>query len=91
MITDPHCANAAGIGVAERAIIVAKQMTWRFVPRKGVSDLPSDPLGSRIVRHADAHQPPATVMQDHQAIEHLERDGADHEQIQRSDAGGMIA
>jgi len=91
MIADPHCANAGGVGVAEGAIIVAKQMTWSFVPWKGVSDLPSDPLGSRIVRHADAHQPPASVMPDHQAIEQLERDGAGHEQIQRSDAGGMIA
>jgi hypothetical protein len=91
MIADPHCANAAGVGAAERAIIVAKQMTWRLVPRKRVSDLPSDPLGSRIVRHADAHQPPVSVMQDYQAIEQLERDAADHEQIQRSNAGGMIA
>ena len=91
MIADPHCPNAAGVGWAERAVTVAKQMTWRFVPGKGVSHLPSDPLGSRIVRHADADQPPASVTQDHQAIEQLERDRAYHEQIQRSDAGGMIA
>jgi hypothetical protein len=32
VIPDPHCPNAAGIGWAEGAITVAKQMTWRFVP-----------------------------------------------------------
>jgi hypothetical protein len=74
----------------EGAVAVAKHITWRFVPRKGVSYLPSDPLGSRIVRHANAHQPPAGVTHDYQAIEQLERDRGYDEKIQRGDPGGMI-
>src|SRR5271170_382606 len=88
MIADPHGPNAAGIGWAEGAITVTKQMTWRFVPGKGGSHLTSDPLGSRIGSDIDRDQPPAGMTQDHQAIEQLERDRANH--IQRSNAGGMI-
>jgi hypothetical protein len=74
MIANPHCLNAAGIGWAEGAVAVTKQMLWRLVPREGVTYLPSDPLGSRIVRHADAHQPPAGVTEDYPAIEQVEQD-----------------
>ena len=31
------------------------------------------------------------MTQDHQTLEQLERDGAHHEQVQRSDAGSVIA
>jgi len=33
------------IAWAECTVAVANQMTWRFVPRKGVSHLPGNPLG----------------------------------------------
>src|ERR1700730_9954375 len=66
-------------------------MTWRFIPGESVCHLPGDPLGSRIGSDADRDSPPAGVTQDHQAVEQLERDGAHHEQIQRSDACGVIA
>src|SRR5215469_14385987 len=91
MVADPHCPNATGVGWAEGPVTVTKQMTRRFIPGESVRHLPSDPLGSRIARHADAYQPPSGVTQDHQAVEQLERDGAYNEQIQRSDAGGMVA
>src|SRR5260221_14473924 len=78
------------MGTAEGSITVAKQMTWRFVPGKGISHLACEPFGSRIVRHADAHKSPAGVAKDYQAMEQLERDRVDDEQIQRSDDCGMI-
>ena len=53
MIADPHCPNAMGVRWAEGPVTVAKQVTWRFVPRKDVSHLPSDPLCSRIGSDAD--------------------------------------
>ncbi len=40
MIADPDCTNAMGVGWAEDTVAVANQMIWRFVPRKGVSQLP---------------------------------------------------
>src|SRR5208337_1147183 len=80
-----------GVGWAEGPVAVTNQMTWRFIPRESVSYLPSDPLLSRIGSDADRDQPPAGVTQDHQAVEQLERDGPHDEQIQRSDASGMIA
>src|SRR5579864_2855717 len=91
MIADPHCANAMGVGWTECSITVTKQETRRFVPRKGVSHLPSDPIGSRIGSDADRDEPHAGVTQDHQAVEQLEGDRVYDEQIQRSDARGMIA
>ncbi len=42
MIADAHRSNAMGVGWAEGSVTVAKQMTWRFIPRERVSHLPSD-------------------------------------------------
>ncbi len=70
-----------GVSWAEDPVAVANQMTWRFVPGKGVSHLPGDPLGSRIVSHSNRDESPSGVTQDHQAVEQLERDRAYDEQI----------
>src|SRR5208337_475137 len=80
-----------GVGWAEGPVAVTNQMTWRFIPGESVCHLPCDPLLSRISSDADRDQLPAGVMQDHQAVEQLERDGAHYEQIDGSDASGMIA
>ena len=40
---------------------------------------------------ADSREPPAAVLQDYQAVEELERDGPNHEQVERCDPSGMIA
>ena len=66
-------------------------MTRRFVPGKRVCYLTYDPLGGRIVRHADAHQSPPGVTKNDQALEQLKRDSTNHEQIDRSYPGGMVA
>ena len=52
-ISDPHCANAAGVGWAEGPVAVANEMTWRFITGESVSYLPSDPLGGWIGSDAD--------------------------------------
>jgi len=67
------------------------QMTRRFIPQKGIRHLSRDPLGRRIVRHTDAHQSPASVAKNYQAIEQLEGDGANHKQIDGGDPSGVIA
>jgi|SRR5208282_4877415 len=56
----------------ECSVAVANQVTRRFVPGKGVSHLTCDPLGGRIVRHADADQSPSGVAKNRQEIEQLE-------------------
>src|SRR6266446_9061207 len=86
VISDPHRTNATGVRRTERAIAVANQVTRRFVPWKRVRHLTCDPLGGRIVRHADAHQSPAGVAKNDQAIEQLEGDGTHHEQIDGRDS-----
>jgi hypothetical protein len=62
-------------------------MTGRFVPGKGIGHLARDPLGGRIVRHADAHQSPSGVTKNDQAVEQLERDSTNYEQIDGRDPG----
>jgi hypothetical protein len=76
VISDAHRTNATGVRRTERAIAVANQVTRRFVPRKRANHLTCDPLGGRIVRHADAHESPAGVTKNDQAIEQLEGDSA---------------
>src|ERR1700681_1088324 len=82
VISDPHCTNAAGVRRTECAVAVANQVMRRFVPGKRVSHLTCDPLGGRIVRHADAPQSPSGVAKNDQAIEQLERGSPNHEQIE---------
>jgi hypothetical protein len=89
-ISDSHRADAAGISRTKCTIAVANQMTRRLVPRKGISHLSRDPLGGRMVRHADAHQSPSGVAKNDQAVEELEGDSAHHEQIERRDPSGVI-
>jgi hypothetical protein len=48
-----------GVGWTECSVMVAHQVPRCFVPGKGISHLARDPLGGRIVRHPDTHQPPA--------------------------------
>src|SRR6202043_4292263 len=91
MVADPHCPNAMGVGWAEGPVTVTNQVMRRFIPGKSVGHLTSDPLGSRIGSDADHDQSPAGMTQDHQAVEQLERDSAYDEQIQRSEAGRVIA
>src|SRR5713101_5223688 len=91
VISDPHRTNAAGVRRTECAVAVANQVTRRFVPGKRVSYLTCDPLGGRIVRHADAHQSPSGVAKNDQAVEQLEGDGANHKQIDGRDPSGMVA
>ncbi len=85
MVTDTHCPDAAGIGWAEGATTVAKQVTRRFIPGEGVSDLACGLLVCRIGSHSNRDESPAGVTQNHQAIEQLARDRPHHEQIQQSD------
>src|ERR1700731_3887315 len=53
MIADTHCPNAMGVGWAEGPVAVAKQVTWPFVPRKGVGYLSGNPLGGWIGSHTN--------------------------------------
>jgi len=52
----------------ECAVAVANQVARRFVPGKRVGHLTSDPLGSQIVRRADADQSPSGVAKNYQAV-----------------------
>ena len=91
VISDPHGMNTAGIRGTECTVAVANQVTRCFVPRKGIGHLARNPLGGRIVRHADAHQSPPGVTKNDQAIEQLKRDSTNHEQIDGRDPSGMVA
>jgi hypothetical protein len=58
----------------------------RFVPRKGFGYLPRDPLSDRIGSDTDCGKPSASVMENHQAAEELERDRPHDEQVDGRDA-----
>src|ERR1700730_8281578 len=61
VMPNPDGTLAVDVRRAECAVAVANQVMRRFVPGKRVSHLTCDPLGGRIVRHADAHQSPSGV------------------------------
>src|SRR5271166_4134513 len=92
-------ATSYAAGLSEREI--ARLYGWsqsaihRRLVREGVLRRPvtcgNEPRGIRLGSDADRDHPPAGVTQDHQAVEQFELDPAYDEQIQRSDASGMIA
>ena len=67
------------------------RMTWRYIPRKGVNHLHRNPLTVGFANHTNRDQAPARMTQDHRAIEQLEGDLANDEQIRRSGASGLTA
>jgi hypothetical protein len=91
VISDSHCTNAADVRRTECPVAVANQVTRRFVPGKRVRHLTRDPLAGRIVRHADAHQSPAGVTKNDQAVEQLEGGSTNREQIDGRDPSAMVA
>src|SRR5208283_5988499 len=84
VIADAHRANAPGVSRPERAIAVTEQMSRRPIPREGFGHLTSNPFRRWVRGDSDPDQPSASVVKNHQTIEQLERDGADHEEIDRS-------
>jgi hypothetical protein len=91
MIADPHRSNASGMGRPECPVAIAEQESRCFVPGKAFGYLPGDPLGGWIGGDVTRDQPSATVVEDRQALQKLERDRPHHEQVDRCDAGGLIA
>jgi hypothetical protein len=91
MITDGHRADASGVRQPESTVAVADQMTRRFVPGEGFGHLARNPLRRGISGNGDPDQSPSRVVENHQAIEKSEGDGADHEQIKRCNPGGLVS
>jgi hypothetical protein len=64
---------------------------WVFHPREGFGCLTRNSLRCRIAGYGNPDQPSSSVAKNDQAIEQLERDGADYEQVDRSNSCGVIA
>jgi hypothetical protein len=90
VIADTHRTDAPSVRGAERVVPVAEQMLGCFIPRERLRDLPCDPLRRRIAGYCDPEEPSSSVAKNYQTIEQLERDGVDHEQINRSYSRSMI-
>jgi hypothetical protein len=62
-----------------------------MIPRESLGDLAREPLRSRICCHAKRYPKPAAVPNDNEAIEDLESDCWQDEEVDRCDAVGMVA
>src|SRR5271167_3070246 len=91
MIADAHGTNASRVRGPERAVAISDQMLGCFIPWESFGHLTCDPLLCWIGGDSDPDQFSLSVAKNHQTIEQLERDGADNEEVSRSDPGRLIA
>ena len=73
------------------AISIADEVAGRLVPRKGLGDLAGNPFGGWVCGDVGPDQTASLKMDDRQAIEQLEVDGRNDEQIDSGDLRRVIA
>jgi len=77
--------------MTENAVAIADQVSGRLVPGESLSHLPGDPFGGWMRGDPEAYQEPAIVIEDDQTVEEFEKRGRYDEQVDRSNARGMVA
>ena len=70
---------------------ITDQVARCRVPRECFGDLSGDPIGGRICGHIGPDEPSPLQAQDDQAVQHLEPDRRNDEQINGGNVGGVIA
>ena len=77
--------------LAIRGIAITQQIAWSSVPRERFGYLSRRPACGRVPCDIKAHDLPAIVRQNDHNIEQPKRSGHHDEQVDRNDAGGLIA
>ena len=67
----------------EDAVSIVKQVTVGTVHTNNFSQLLQGPVRARVCRDIDAHQSPATMLDDHKHVEHSEGRGDSNEEVAR--------
>jgi len=71
---DAHVLHPVTEVPAVDAVPVAKQKTRSFLERKHFDDLLSGPPGSRVCRHIEVDDASTFMLEDHEDVQHAERD-----------------
>src|SRR5580692_3612825 len=82
-VPDAHGSQSACDDRTVDAITVPDHVTRSTVPRKSLGDLPCDPLRRRVACDVDPDEISAVNPYNHEAVQQLEANGRDHEQIHR--------
>ena len=90
-VPNAHGSKTPRYGMAIRGISVPNEVSGRLLPREGLGDLSSDPVGRRIGGDVDPDQVASLKPDDHQTMEQLEAGGRNDKQVDGADAWGMIA
>jgi hypothetical protein len=90
MVADSHRTNAARVYRTECPVTVADQVPWCFIPWKSLCHLSGDPFGRRMSGDSEPYQPPTLMTQDYKTIEQFEKRSRHHEEIDRSNACGVV-
>src|SRR5208282_2317621 len=90
-IANAHRPHAPDEGMTVHAVAIADQVLRRLVPGESLSHLLGDPFGGWMSGDAEAYQQPAVVAEHHQTVEQFEERGWYDEQVDRSNARGMVA
>ena len=87
---DAQARDAPNKSLAVYRVTVAEEVPGCPVPREGLHQLLSGPLGRRMFRHVEVENTPSIMRQHDEHKEHPERDRRDREEVQRDDLGHMI-
>jgi hypothetical protein len=78
-------------GAPNAGVAISDQMLGCLIPWESFGHLSCDPLRCWIGGHCAPDQFSSSVAKNHQTIEQLEGDGADNEEVGRSDPGRLVA
>src|SRR6266705_1783443 len=90
-VSNAHGTQSVFKGLAVDAVPIPDQIPRRLVPRKCLRDLAAKPRCGRMSRDAEREQLPAIMAKDNQAIEQLEADRRNHENVDRRNGRGVIS
>jgi len=90
-VSNAHGAQSISKGLAVDAVPIPDQMPRSLIPGECLGDLTAKPRCARMSRDAEGDQLPAIMAKDKQAIEQLEADRRNHEDVDRRKGRGMIS
>ena len=90
-VPNSHGTEALPHDRPEGAISITDQIAWRAIPREGVGDLTRNPVRRWAVRHRNMDELSAVEPNDDEAIEQVECERRDDEQVHRRHLWHMVA
>ena len=90
-VSNAHGTQSISKGIAVDAVPIPDQIRRTLIPGECLRDLAAKPRCGRMSRDGEGEQLPAIMAKDNQAIEQLEADRRNHENVECGNGRGVIS